>query len=66
MACFRLLALPDLPLFWIPSFVLWTAFFTYFFAAEPYFAIAFSVPGQLIGYLQKADVCTLYSLMRSK
>ncbi len=50
IACFRLLAFPDLPLFCVPAFVFSTAFFTSFFAAAPYFAIAFSFPGELFGF----------------
>ena len=45
MACFWLFAFPVLPLFCVPSLVLWTAFFTSFFAAEPYFAISLPFPG---------------------
>ena len=58
MACFRLVAFADLPLFCVPSLVLWTAFFTSFFAAEPYFAIAFS--------FQVMRCCTRCSFLTSK
>jgi hypothetical protein len=39
IACFRLFAFPDLPLFCVPALVFFTAFFTSFFAAEPYLAM---------------------------
>jgi hypothetical protein len=39
IACFRLLALPFLPLRCVPFFVFLTAFFTSLFALAPYLAI---------------------------
>src|SRR5262245_1475773 len=39
MACFRLLALPPLPLRCLPRLVLWIAFFTSLPAALPYLAM---------------------------
>src|ERR1043165_365215 len=40
MACLRLLAFPFLPLLCFPFFCFLTAFFTSFFALEPYLAIS--------------------------
>src|SRR5689334_17348232 len=41
MACLRLFAFPDLPLFCVPFFVFLTAFLTSLFARAPYLAIVF-------------------------